>query len=114
MPSALFCQDISPPLSESDKRIVLELLYKLVAQEARLQLLTDTRVKEEALRTQEKINWERALEIEKSATALAEREKDLQKERADLYQQLYNTVTKKTGFWCKVKKVFSLGTAKCK
>jgi hypothetical protein len=56
---------------------------------------------------------ERELAIERKATALAEKERDLYKDQASYYKAAYDALKKKPGFGCTLKKVFTLGIARC-
>jgi len=61
----------------------------------------------------EKANSERALDLEKQATAIARRERDLAIDKANTFEQLYRSVTKKPGIGCRLAKIFTLGLARC-
>jgi hypothetical protein len=61
----------------------------------------------------EKANADRALELEKQATAIAQQERDLQKEKATLYEQLYRSVTKGAGIGCRILRAITLGIHRC-
>jgi hypothetical protein len=61
----------------------------------------------------EKLNWDRAVELERQATALAQRERDLAIEKANLYEQLYRSVTKKPGIGCRILRVITIGLYPC-
>jgi hypothetical protein len=45
---------------------------------------------------------------------LAVKERDLEKVRADFYEQAYKTVTKKRGFRCVLKMLYTFGLGTCK
>jgi hypothetical protein len=61
----------------------------------------------------EKANYERAMELEKQATALMQKERDLAQEKASIYEQLYRSATKKPGIGCRLARIFTLGIARC-
>lgn len=61
----------------------------------------------------EKANADRALDLERQATAIAQQERDLQKDKAALYEQLYRSVTKKPGVGCRILRVLTLGIHRC-
>jgi hypothetical protein len=61
----------------------------------------------------EKENTDRALSLEKQATELAYKERDLYKDKAITYEQLYRALTKKPGFGCWLKRIFSFGIVRC-
>jgi hypothetical protein len=66
------------------------------------------------LDTRERESWERALEVERRATGLAARERDLAREQAELYEQLYRSVTKGPGIGCRILRVITLGIHRCR
>lgn len=115
MPCALYPQN-SPapvPLTEAEKRLILQQLFELRSCRSEVVAYQDFVKRETEADTRERDLAARALELEKQATALAQKERDLQKERADLYESLYKTITKKPGFGCVLKRIFSLGLARC-
>ena len=62
----------------------------------------------------EKENAELALKLQQTATTLAQKERDLALEKSLFYENLYNSVTKKSkGIGCTLKRIFSLGFARC-
>jgi hypothetical protein len=65
------------------------------------------------LDVQEKANADRALELEKQATALAQRERDIERDRANTFESLYRSVTKKPGIGCRVARALTLGIVRC-
>lgn len=52
--------------------------------------------------------------VEQQAAELARKERDLAVERAELYEQLYKTITKGPGIGCKIARVLTLGLHRCK
>lgn len=62
----------------------------------------------------ERANMRRALELEQQATTLAQRETVIEKQRADFYEQAFRSVTKQPGFGCLLKRIFTLGFARCR
>jgi len=108
------CQQSSPPLlTEAEKRLILSQLYELEACRAQIAAYSDYVAREKEQDAREKASWERALELECQPTLLAEKERDLAKEKAALYEQLYRSVTHKPGWGCRMAKVFTLGMAQC-
>jgi hypothetical protein len=53
------------------------------------------------------------LELERKATALAELDRDMQKDKAVLYEQLYRSATKKPGVGCRIARAVTLGIYAC-
>ena len=50
---------------------------------------------------------------QQQATELARKERDLEAERADLYEQLYKTTTRGPGIGCKIARVLTVGLYRC-
>ncbi len=61
----------------------------------------------------ERENWQRSLELEKQATALAQKERDLALERAALYEAQFKSVTKRPGLGCRILAAITLGVHRC-
>lgn len=61
----------------------------------------------------EAATWERALELERRATGLAEQERDLAREKAALYEDLYRGMTRGPGIGCRILRVLTLGIHRC-
>jgi hypothetical protein len=59
----------------------------------------------------ERDNWRRALDLERQATQLARRERDLQVERAAFYEQAFKT--KRPGVGCRILAAITLGMHRC-
>lgn len=136
LPYAL-CQQTSP-LSDAEKRQILESLSELKAPTESKGALTDAekrtiilqlielkscRVSVKAyeefvarigeLSAKEKEVWERALEVEKRATAVAEQERDLARDQAGFYKAALDVCRKQPGFWCRFYRLVSLGLGRC-
>jgi hypothetical protein len=54
-----------------------------------------------------------SLELERRLRAVTERERDVEKSRGDQLQALLNARNKQPGFWCKLKRVVTLGQGRC-
>jgi hypothetical protein len=112
--SRLNAQDAPVPrLTEDDLRRVVIRLYDLGsawaqvdAQHAAIDQLQELAEKERAM-------GERELQLQKERTAIAERQRDLEKQRADFAEAKGKALGKGKGVGCMVKKVFSLGLARC-
>ena len=102
-----------PPLNETEKRLVLGQLLELKSCRQETAAYKDYLSRETELVTKERVNYERALDLEKQATALAQKERDLAQDKENFYEQAYRTVTKKPGKLCQVVKVITLGLAQC-
>jgi hypothetical protein len=107
LPCAI-CQQSSPPapLTESEKRAILGQLYELQACRNQVAAYSDFVSRDAAQDAREKASFERALELERQATALKQKEVDLANEKASLYESLYRSVTKRPGWWCRFRRIF--------
>lgn len=113
-PLSGLCHQNSPPLSADEKRQILLQLIELRSCRDQIPAYEKALQAIDALHTQEKANSDRALDLEKQATALAQKERDLAQEQAKFYQQMYQSVTKKRTVGCTIKLIFTLGMARCR
>ncbi len=103
----------SPPLADEEKRQILGQLYELRSCREEIHAYREYVSRDQDQDAREKANTDRALELEKQATALAQRERDLAQDKANLYEQLYRSVTKKPGVGCRILRAVTLGIYKC-
>jgi hypothetical protein len=113
MPLFALSPQNSPPLNDEEKRQIIGQLNELKSCRGETRIYRDYVSREAEQDAKEKANSDRALELEKQATALAHRERDLAIDKADLYEQLYRSVTKKLGIGCRLARVFTLGIVRC-
>jgi hypothetical protein len=113
MPLFAQCQQTSQPLNDEEKRQVLGQLLELKSCRESVGYYEQYVSRETEQDLREKLNWERALELEKQATTLAQKERDLAAEKAKFYEGLYRSVSKKPGIGCKLIKIITLGLARC-
>ena len=108
-------QQNSPPqpLGEGEKRLILQQLYDLEACRSQVAGYADFVSRDKALTDREQENWQRSLDLEKQATALAEKERDLAPDRAKTYEELYRSVVHRPAIGCRMKQLFTLGLARC-
>lgn len=109
------------PLTVEEKRLILGQLFELESYRKALAAYQELQEQKDRAHEQEREYWNRALEVERDAAALIEREKvivererDLALERAKFYEDAYLSLTKKGGFGCVMKKIFTLGIASCR
>jgi Na+-translocating ferredoxin:NAD+ oxidoreductase RnfC subunit len=109
------CQESSPPapLTNGEKRQIISQLYELQAARSELAAFTDFVAREKDQDARERTNSDRALELERLATQLAQQERDLAKEKAATFEALYKAATHKRSLGCTLAKVFTLGLARC-
>lgn len=101
-------------LSEDDKREVLLRLNELRLARLEIEMMRKFSERDEA---QDKVDQElnqKRIENEAKAMSLLEQERDLWKDRANHFETAYNAVTKGSGWGCTVKKVLTLGIARCR
>lgn len=83
------------PLSAEEKRELLGRLHDLKVARAELEVLHGHVDADEKQDEREKILAARELELERRATAIAETERDVEKQRADFYEGAFKALTKK-------------------
>jgi len=113
-PCAFSQQSSQPPLSEHEKRTILLQLIEL--EDARRSIAAYVEfVKRDAEQdTRSDELAKQALALKDQEISLVRRELTLAIERAEMYKQLYEAVTKKRGgIGCFLKKLFTLGIARC-
>jgi hypothetical protein len=103
----------SPPLNDEEKRVILGQLFELRSCREQVETYEQFVEREAEQDAKEKANTDRALELEKRATELMTRERDLAIEKATLYEGLYRSVSKKPGIGCRIWRVVSFGIARC-
>lgn len=94
-------------LTEEHKRDILNYLDELKSLRIELGHLQRYMIRDE-----EQDKGDR--EIAAKKLQLAEQERDQAKQQADHYRVLYETITKKRTFGCKLKQIISLGLARCR
>ena len=109
---ALSQQD-SSPLNDSEKRQVLGQLLELKSCREESSAYRQYVERDRQQDAREKTNYERSLELEKQATAIVEKERDLYQDRAAFYEQAFRSVTKKPGALCRLARFLTLGIARC-
>lgn len=101
------------PLTPDEGRQILGQLLELGSCREKSAELARHIERDRELDTRERESWERALELERQATGLAERDRDLAREQAELYEQLYRSVTKGPGVGCRILRAITLGIHTC-
>lgn len=81
---------------------------------ATIKAYEDLIVREKAQDAKERELAEQRIQIEKDKVALAEKRADIERQRGDMFESLYNATSKKSGgFKCFLKRLFSAGLARC-
>ncbi len=101
------------PLSGEEKRRILAQLYELQSCRGQAASYEEFVGREREQDSRERENWQRALELERQATQLTRRERDLQAERAAFYEQAYRSLTKRPGLGCRILAAITLGVHRC-
>lgn len=105
-------QDASP-LSNDELRETAENLIEGLANRERVAAQAEILRQMEALAERTEAVHLKELEAEQRLRAIAERERDEERRRGDELDRLLTAVTRKPGFGCVLKKVFTLGLARC-
>lgn len=96
----------TPVLTESHKREILNYLDELKAVRKELELTQRWIVRDNELDEREK-------QLASERFKLLEDQRDRAKDEAQHYKTLYESLIKKRGTWCKVKRVLTLGISRC-
>jgi hypothetical protein len=102
------------PLSPEEKRQILGQLFELRSCRDETRAYEQYVARDREQDAREKANLERSLELERQATALAQKERDIERDRAETYEKLYRSLTKGPGIGCILKRVFTLGIHRCR
>ncbi len=106
-------QQTSQPLNPVEKRQILLQLYELQSCRGQLVSYEEYAAREKEQDERERANWQRSLDLEKQAVQLAQRERDLQADRAAFYEQAFRSLTKRPGLGCRILAVITLGVHRC-
>jgi hypothetical protein len=101
------------PLTPDEGRAVLGQLYELRSTREEIKTLESYISRDQEQDNREKVNSDRAFELERKATDLAQKEADMQKDKAELYEQLYRSATRKPGVGCRIARAVTLGIHQC-
>jgi hypothetical protein len=89
-------------------------LFQLLTEaEAKNALYEEYIKKEKEQDEREQLLAKRELEVEKAFVKIAQAERDIAIEQAKHYENLYKQITKKRGIGCTLKRIFTLGFARC-
>lgn len=102
------------PLNESEKREILLRLEELRVLKMELEIERKYIERDQAQDQREQALLKKELGNEVRARELAEKELALAKEQAAHYRQAYEAVIKKGSIGCTIKKIFTLGIARCR
>ena len=97
-----------------EERQILDQLYELRRARTTIADLTEHIERDNEIDERERATAARALELEREATRLAGMERDVQKERAQLYESLYRAISAKPSTGCKIAKALTLGMYRCR
>lgn len=106
-------QDNSPLTPDEGRQVLGQLLELGSCREESAELARHIE-RDQEQDARERATWERALELERRATGLAEQERDLAREKAALYEDLYRGVTRGPGIGCRILRVLTLGIHRCR
>lgn len=101
-------------LTEQDRRQILYRLGELRLLREKLALQEAFIERDAEMDQRERDLAARQLSVEKDARQVAEQQRDMYKEQAKTFEQAYEALRKKpAGFGCVMKRIFSLGIARC-
>jgi hypothetical protein len=101
------------PLTADEGRQVLAQLQELQTQRQEVEILKAHIDRDKEQDAREKAIADRALELERQATGIAQQERDLAKDKAAMYEQLYRSLTKGPGVGCRIMRVVTAGIYRC-
>ena len=111
---SLHSQTSSQQFTEPFLRQLLNQLYELEGSRAQNISYADFVKREQALHEQEKLNWQKTIDLTQQQVDLKQRELDLEKEKSAMYKSLYDAAKKKkAGFGCWMGRIFTLGIHRC-
>jgi len=102
------------PFSTTEERQILDQLYELRRARAEIGELKDYIARDNAIDERERTLSEERLKLAEEKISLANQTAALQREKAETYELLYRSVTRKTGFGCKIARVVTLGIVRCR
>lgn len=101
------------PLSDAELREVLKRLYDLGSAWSEVDALRSGIRQVDQLTIREREIHQRELDNEKRATELMERDRDQIARERDFYKAKAEIINKSPGLGCVLKKIFTLGLARC-
>ena len=104
---------MTPSLSPQELRENLVRLVELEALRAEVKVYRDYIERESELAKKEQANFDEALRLAKESLNLQQRQTELEKQRADFYENAFKSVTKGRSKKCWFFKIFTAGLAKC-
>jgi len=95
-------------------RQVLTQLYELEGSRAQNVSYVEFVKREQELHEQEKLNWQKTVDLTQQQVNLKQRELELEQEKTTLYKSLYDAAKKqKAGFGCWMGRILTLGIHRC-
>ena len=116
-PRPAICQEIpdnSEPLTPDEGRLILGQLYELQTRRAEVETLREYIARDREQDELERVNFARSIDIEREATRIATAERDLMREKADMYETLYRAITAKPSLTCRIARVVTIGIYRCR
>jgi len=102
------------PLTVAEGRAILGQLYELRSLRQEVAVYQNYVERDHEQAERERDNSARALELERQAARLVSAERDLWKERAELYQTMYAGITAPPSFGCRFIRAITIGIYKCR
>jgi hypothetical protein len=101
-------------LTPEEGRVILGQLYELQSRRAEVSALREYIARDRAQDEQERATFAAVLETEREATRLTGSERDLMREKAQLYESLYRAITRKPSFGCRTARAVTIGLYRCR
>lgn len=102
----------APP--KEDPKLIMEQLFELQSVRAQVVKLEEFVKGEREIYERERTQWQALFDGQKQITDLANKALELEKQKSSLYESLYNVAKKKKcGFGGTLKRIFTLGIARC-
>jgi uncharacterized protein (DUF3084 family) len=119
------CQENSPqsqaPLNEPELRLLYDQLIELKAGRKQIDAMQKADDRDRLADERDRAIAAREVEQEKKEADIARQERDLANEKLELtteqrdfYKKAYEDLTRGTSFGCRVKKILTLGFARCR
>jgi len=106
--------DDSAPFTPEEERRILDQLYELRRARIEIGELKEYIRRDAEIDARERELTEQRLTLAGEKLSMANQATALQKERAELYESLYRAVTAGPSLGCRVARVVSLGTYRCR
>ena len=118
-PFPAICQDAleadpGAPLTLDEGRRILGQLYELQSRRIEVETLREYIARDHEQDDRERATAARAVELEREAVRLATAERDIMREKAELYESLYRAITAGPSLGCRIARAVTIGFYRCR